>query len=411
VGLWLYAEPLVALQFPHFTPEIQAQTVRLTRIVLPAQIFFVTGGILRAVLMAHGRFREQAAAPLLYNASIIAGGLIGGGVEGFAWGVLVGAIAGNWLLPLLGLLRVRPVRVRLAFFDADLARYLWIAAPLMLGVSLTTVDEWYEKYLGAALATGSIAYLGFARKLFMLPVGVIGQALGAAALPILSRLFADGSRHQLEAVLERTLRVSLGLGVLAGAALLAMAEPIVALLYEHGRFDATSSQSVAGLLALMAWATPAWVVQQVAVRAFYAREDTWRPMLLGTAIAVGAIPLYLLLRESRGVEGLALAGVAAMTVNALATLCWARLRHGAPRLSALADAAWRALLIALPSAFAARYALPGLGGTLGAAIDLAAGGAAFAAVAGAGLFVCGDPALRGLFGSLLSRGRGTERAA
>ena len=95
--LWWQAEALVALQFPRFDPERLALTVHLTRIVLPAQIFFITGAIVRAALMAEGRFGAQAAAPLLYNGAIIAGGFWLApqlGVEGFAWGALVGAFLG-----------------------------------------------------------------------------------------------------------------------------------------------------------------------------------------------------------------------------------------------------------------------------------------------------------------------------
>jgi putative peptidoglycan lipid II flippase len=407
--LFVFAEEIVASQLTSFGPATRALTVRLTHIVLPAQIFFVTGGILRAVLMAHGRFREQAAAPLLYNGSIIAGGLLGGGVEGFAWGVLVGAILGNWIVPLIGLLRVRPVRVRLAFWDRDVGRYLWIAAPLMFGISLTTVDEWYEKYLGAALATGSVSYLSFARKLFMVPVGVIGQALGAAALPILASLWSSGRKRELDEVLERALRVAFSLGVLSGAALFVFAAPIVALLYEHGRFGAEASRHVSRLMAVMSLATPAWVLQQVASRAFYARGDTWRPMILGTGIALAVIPLYLVLRESRGVEGLAVAGVIAMSVNASATLVWARVRHGVPGFRLLADACWRSVAIALPAALAASWVQQGGSGRLGAVVDLALGGAAFAVIAGANLFVFGDPALREVVASLLARRPGRKK--
>ncbi len=78
--VWVFAEPLVALQFPRFSPEQQALTARLTRIVTPAQFFFLTGGILRAVLMAHGRFGAQAASGLVYNLGIIAGGLLAAAV-------------------------------------------------------------------------------------------------------------------------------------------------------------------------------------------------------------------------------------------------------------------------------------------------------------------------------------------
>jgi putative peptidoglycan lipid II flippase len=162
-------------------------------------------------------------------------------------------------------------------------------------------------------------------------------------------------------------------------------------------------------MAVMSLATPAWVLQQVASRAFYAREDTWRPMILGTGIALAVIPLYLVLRESRGVEGLAVAGVIAMSVNASATLVWARVRHGVPGFRLLADACWRSVAIALPAALAASWVQQGGSGRLGAVVDLALGGAVFAVIAGANLFVFGDPALREVVASLLARRPGRKK--
>ncbi len=393
-GLLWFAEDIVGSQLTRFDDATRDLTVRLIRIILPAQIFFVTGGILRAVLMAHGSFRAQAAAPLIYNGCVIAGGVLTGDVEGFAWGVLVGAILGNWLVPLLDLRRVRRVRIRVAFWDADVGRYLWIAAPLMLGISLTTVDEWYEKYLAAALAQGSISYLGYARKLFMVPVGVIGQAIGAAALPVLANLWSSRRREELDELVERTLRVSMSLGVLAAAGMFVLAGPIVEFFFHQGRFDAEASRNVSHLLVVMSLATPAWVIQQVASRSFYAREDTWRPMILGTVVALGVIPVYLALRESRGVEGLAAAGVIAMNLNAVATVVWARIRHGAPRLLPLADSFGRSLAIAMPAAWAASWVQTGGVGRVAAGTDLGLGAAVFGLISIGGVFAWGDPAIR-----------------
>lgn len=400
--LW-FAEQIVGSQLTRFDDATKALTVRLIWIILPAQIFFVTGGILRAVLMAHGSFRAQAAAPLIYNGCVIAGGVLSGDVEGFAWGVLVGAILGNWLVPMFDLRQVRPIRIRIAFWDADFGRYLWVAAPLMLGVSLATVDEWYEKYLAAALAEGSISYLGYARKLFMVPVGVIGQAIGAAALPVLANLWSRGRRDELDAVVERTLRVSLSLGVLAAAGMLVLAGPIVEFFFHQGRFDAEASRNVSRLLMVMSLATPAWVVQQVASRAFYAREDTWRPMLLGSAVALGVIPLYLALRESGGVEGLAAAGVIAMSLNALATVVWARIRHGSPRFRPLAESFGRSLAVAVPAAWAASWVQVGGVGRLSAAADLGLAAAVFGVISLGGVLAWGDPAVREVLRSVLGR--------
>ena len=77
LALWLGAGPLVAIQFPSFDPETAGLTAHLTRILLPAQIFFIAGGVLRGALMARGHFVSQALAPLIYNLAIIAGGLAG----------------------------------------------------------------------------------------------------------------------------------------------------------------------------------------------------------------------------------------------------------------------------------------------------------------------------------------------
>jgi len=395
--LWIWAEPLVAFQFRGFDPETQALTARLTRIVLPAQIFFVTGGIIRAVLMAHGRFGAQAAAPIVYNAAIIAGGLLFGrtrGVEGFAWGALVGAAAGNFLLAWLDARRTLRVRIRIAPADREFLRYLATALPLMIGVSLLTVDEWYERWFGALLGEGAVARLGYARQLMLVPVAVVGQAIAAAALPTLARLHSEGRRAELDSTLLRTLQVALALALLSGAGVFAVARPLVEVLYRRGAFTAADAEAVARLLQVMCFAVPAWVTQQIGVRAFYARGDTWRPMLLGTAMALAAVPLYLALGRRAGPAGLAAAGAIAMTANAVVTLAWARRRHGAPHLGALGATGARALAAALLGGAAAAWAQTGGAGLWSALADLGRAAAAFAAVALPAAWLLGDAGMR-----------------
>jgi hypothetical protein len=106
------------------------------------------------------------------------------------------------------------------------------------------------------------------------------------------------------------------------------------------------------------------------------------------------------------VEGLAIAGVLAMWANALATLAWARLRHGAPRLLPLVASVGRTLLAAVPAAWAAQELLLREPGRLGAAVDLALGGGAFLAIALAGMFAWGDESARGVFRAAAGRLRG-----
>jgi len=395
--LWWFAEPLVALQFPRFGPEQLALTIRLTRIVLPAQIFFVCGGVLRAVLMAQGRFGAQAAAPLIYNAGIIAGGLFLAplmGIEGFAWGALLGAALGPFGYALLDIRGRVPLRLRVAPLDPDFLRYLLLAAPLMIGVTLLTMDEWYDRWFGGVLAEGTIALLVYARYLMQAPVRVVGQTMATAALPTLSKLVAEEHWEELSSLVRRTLQIAIGLGVLAGAATFALADPFVALVYLRGAFGESDARAVAETLRVFCLAVPAWIVQVIAVRAFYARRDFWRPMLLGTAVALLAIPLYLVLGPPYGARGLAGAGALAVTANTLATLALARRLHGAPHFAPLASTALRAILISLPAAAAAFFCQPGLGGAIGALVDLAVGGLAFSLLAVAGIVVVGDAPMR-----------------
>ena len=306
VVLWWQADALVALQFPRFAPETQALTVRLTRIVLPAQIFFIAGGILRAALMVHGRFATQALAPILLQrrdhrrrALARPAAWAPRASRGARWlGAAFGALGVAWLDARFGL-RSR-ARMRVAPFDPQVLHYLAVAAPLMLGLSLTTTDEWYDRWFGALLASGTVAHLAYARRLMQLPVAVVGQAIATAALPTLSRLWSEGQREELDdrdadhaASRARPLRARGRRQHRLRAADRRGRLP-------RGAFGADDAAAVALLLQAFSIGVPAWVLQQIAVRAFYARNDTWRPMLLGTVVSLGSIPLYLVARSALG---------------------------------------------------------------------------------------------------------------
>jgi putative peptidoglycan lipid II flippase len=396
LAMWLAADRLVALQFD-FPAEQAALATRLTRILLPAQIFFVAGGVLRGALMARGHFASQSLAPLVYNLAIIAGGLaLGGrlGAEGFAWGALAGAALGAFGTAWLEARRVFPIRIRVALRDPVLRRYLVATLPLVLGATMVTVDEWYDKWFGARLASGTISALTYARQLMLLPVAMVGQAIATAALPTLARLSSEGREPELNETLLGALRAGLALACAAAAGAFVFAEPIVRLLFEGGRFDAADTRRVADLLQIFAFAIPAWIAQQIAGRGFYARGHTWALMWLGSAIALCAAGLYWMLGQRDGAAGLAMAGAIAMNVNAVATLGYLRARYGGPSLGAVAHTMARAAGIAVVAALAAAFVPPIGSGRLGAAADLAVGGALFAAIAIAGVQLAGDPPLR-----------------
>ncbi len=170
--------------------------------------------------------------------------------------------------------------------------------------------------------------------------------------------------------------------------------PLVTLLFQGGRFTAADTERVALLFQVYAFAVPAWIAQQIAVRGFYARGDTWRPMWIGTAVAIGAAGVYYWLGNAYGVVGLAIAGLAAMNANAIATLVFLRVGYGGPPVGPLARTVARAVVISGVAA-AAGAAIPSLAtGRWGALLDLSLGGAVFAVAALVGIMLGGDASQR-----------------
>ena len=353
---WWQAPALVSLLVPDFDATQHELTVRLTRLMLPTPLFFFWGGLLSATQMAQGRFRSTALAPLVYNACIIAGGLLLEprlGVAGFTWGVVAGAALGPLATNLvysLGAMRLRPV---VAPLDPLLRRYVWLALPLMLGVSLTTVDEWIGRWFASGMDAGSITWLNNARRLMLVPVAFVGQAVGVAALPFLSRLAQAGDPGGLQRHLDRALRATATLSVVAAAGLAVIAPWAVGLVYGHGAYTAPDVARTAALLQVLCLAAPLWCVHTVAVRAFYAREDTWRPMLTSSAAVLLALPAYVLLSARIGVHGLAAATAIGMLLQVLLNAAAYRLVHGGDVLTGPLRGLAGGALLCLPGAGAA----------------------------------------------------------
>jgi len=329
--------------------------VTMTRIVIPAQLAFYVGGLLQSTLFVRGIFWPAAVAPLIYNLGIILGGVLLRpwlGIEGFSYGVLAGAILGPLGMPLWASRRRVRFRWNLSPRDPGFVEYLKLSLPLMIGVSLVTVDEWLVRYF-ASEKPGEIAQLGYARTLMMVLFAMLGQATGQAALPYLTRLFHGGQERAMGTVLARSAQQVAFFAVVAAGGLIAMAAPFTAATYMHHRFTAQDTYATSGLLVLFAAGLVGWSLQAVVVRGFYARKDTLTPMIIGTITVFAAIPLYRWLYHVLGQGGLALASSLGITANAAATLLAYRLRKGTLPLRPIFMGVTRGLLFASVGGLAA----------------------------------------------------------
>ena len=143
-----------------------------------------------AIQYANHRFFLPALAPLCYNLGIIAGGWFLYpyiGVEGFAWGVLIGALVGNFAIQIPGAFRVG-LRYKFMFNvrDKDFIHYVAITCPLILGLGMTFSNELFFRFFGSFLGTGGLASINYSLRTMMPLVGVFGQASGVASYPFLS---------------------------------------------------------------------------------------------------------------------------------------------------------------------------------------------------------------------------------
>ena len=317
----VFTTPLAHLLFPGFNAEQLASTVEMTRIVLPAQIFHYIGSLMMACLMARGQFLPSAIAPLIYNLMIIIGGIVLYpfiGMKGFSFGALTGAFLGPFLIPLLflkGKVKYKPI---IQFTDADFKKYIFLTLPLMIGASLTTVDEFIWRYLGSSMEEGSISWLNYARRLVLVPIGLVGQATGQAALPYLSQLAAKGENDKTAQTLHNTLRNVIILAFVVIAFFVVLAEPMVSLIYERGKFTAADAQTTANILRILSISIVFWTIQMVTVRAFYAAQNTLRPMIITTIVTLISLPIYWLLSKSIGLNGLAIGSVIGMCLQSSA---------------------------------------------------------------------------------------------
>jgi putative peptidoglycan lipid II flippase len=338
----IFAPQFVRWFVKGFSPGQIDLCVRLTRILLPAQIFFYVGGVVSAVLLSHRLFLFPAFGPLIYNLFIIAGGVVGGrhlGIASLAYGALIGSFTGPFLASVIGAARIG-TGYHPSFDVTNPAFREWVrlSIPLMLGVSLVTADDWILRHYAAG-GVGDIARLNYAKRLFAVPIAVLGQATGQASLPFFARLFNENKlREFARTVNDSVYRVSAA-SFLATGWMMAAALPLIDLVYRRGKFLFADTQSTAIYFFWFSLSLALWSAQGLYARAFYAAGDTLTPMAAVTVITAASLPVYSILFHTFGVVGLAWASDIGIGANLLA-LAWL-LHH--KKFVRLGEMRWREL--------------------------------------------------------------------
>ena len=260
------------------------------RIAFPYILFISLAALLSGVLNATGRFVAAAAAPVLLNlifvAAILLGNRLGWPVgDTLAWAVPLAGIAQLvlvWVAASRAGFRLIPRRPRMT---PDLKRLAIIAAPAALAGGVVQINLLVGRQV-ASFYDGAIAWLSYADRLYQLPLGVVGIAIGVVLLPDLSRRLRAGDLAGGRDAFNRACELSLALTIPAAVALMVIPLPLVSVLFQRGAFGADDAAATALAVAVYGLGLPAFVMQKSLQPLFFAREDTRRPFYYAIASLV-----------------------------------------------------------------------------------------------------------------------------
>lgn len=287
--------------------------VTLGRIIFIYIVFISLAALVSGVLNASGRFKAAAAAPILLNIILItllilanAGvgptfidDTVSGARHGsmMAIGVVLAGIAQLalvWIAAKRAGFNLTPAHPKLT---PELKKLAIIAAPAALAGGVVQVNLLIGRQV-ASFYDGAIAWLSYADRLYQLPLGVVGIAIGIVLLPDLSRRLQAGDTEGGQHAISRAAEFALALAIPAAVALLVIPFVLVEVLFQRGAFDVDDTAATAVACAVYGFGLPAFVLQKVVQPLYFAREDTKRPfyyalaaMIVNAAVAIGLSPI------------------------------------------------------------------------------------------------------------------------
>jgi putative peptidoglycan lipid II flippase len=308
--------------------------VSLTRWLFPIVVLMGLTGVVTGILNSQRIFGVPAFAPVIWNLVIIAA-LVGfarhGSLEhrahAYAVGILVATVV-QFLIP-LPLLRGSGggLAFRLGFGNEYVRRVLRLMIPVSLGLGLINVNLTLDTVIATHHSSSAAGDLGFAFRLFMLPQGLFSVAVSTVLFPELARAAGGRDLAEVSRIVARGVRAIVFLLLPAAAISIALASPLVRLLYQHGQFDAGDTRRVAATLVTFSLGLVANGLSLLLTRAFFSLQEPRVP----TQVAVINLALNLVLDLALlrfGAAGIALATAVVTTFNAVALAVLLRRRVG-----------------------------------------------------------------------------------
>lgn len=345
-------------------------TVELTRVMMPFLLLVSCAALFMGMLNSYERYALPALAPVLFNGVSIAVGLgiwLQGwdsrrAVFGWAIGTLLAGLAQAFVqIPALHRLgwRVRPA-LKGFRTDPGLRRIFALMLPAIVANSGTQVNILVNSILASWLEEGSASWLYYAFRIMQLPIGVFGVAISVVTLTESAKLAATGDRDRLGQNLTSSVVLTLILTVPCTLGLLALADPIVRLIYEHGRFDAGDTIATAAAIRYYAVGLAAYSLVKVLAPVLFVFNSARTPMVASLVGIAGNIAFNFATYKALGHRGLALGTSVGVFLNVAILAASLQKRHVRLDLARLAKGTLACLGCATVMAFIARAAYDGI---------------------------------------------------
>jgi putative peptidoglycan lipid II flippase len=340
--------------FPDGGPDKFALTVALTRITFPYLALISLVSLLGGILNSLHKFWVNAAAPILLNLTLIAALLFfhTGDPLTTARNQAI-AVSVSGLLQLLWLIQacwtsgVR-LRIKLPRFSPDVKKLMALIWPAAAGAGAVQINLVVSTALAASLLPhGSVTYIYTADRVNQLPLGLIGIGLGTVLLPLISRQLGAGEESAAMETQNRGMELALLLTLPATVALVLCGGPIIAALFEHGKFGAEDTYFTAQALAAFSIGLPSYILVKVLTPGYYARADTRTPVRYATISMAVNLVLNLAFIVPLKHMGPPLATALASTVNVFMLYRTLRVRGHFEPDPRLRRRAWRLALAAV----------------------------------------------------------------
>jgi putative peptidoglycan lipid II flippase len=324
-ALGMAAAPLIVyLTAPGFAaePEKFALTVELLRITFPYILFISLVALSAGILNTWNRFAVPAITPALLNVCFIVGAAFFADyfdppVLVLAWAVFAGGLVQlAFQVPFLLRMRLLP-RWRLDLSHPGLRRVLLLMAPAAFGVSVAQISLVLNQIFASYLQTGSVSWLYYADRLMELPAGVLGVAVGTILLPSLSKYHASANPTEYSRLLDWGLRITVLLAVPAAVALAVLALPLIAMLFQYGRFGTEDAWMTRQALVAYSVGLVGMILVKILAPGFYARQNIATPVKIGIVTLVATQVMNLIFVGPLRHAGLALAIGLGACLNAL----------------------------------------------------------------------------------------------